>query len=69
VHDLHIWAMSTTETALTVHLVMPAGYPGDAFRSAVCDTLHERFKIAHSTIQIELDDTPHPCKLAAAEVV
>ncbi len=69
VHDLHIWAMSTTETALTVHLVMPAGYPSDAFRSAVCDTLHERFKIAHSTIQIELDDSPHPCKLAPAEVV
>ncbi len=69
VHDLHIWAMSTTETALTVHLVMPAGYPSDAFRSTVVDTLHERFKIAHSTIQIEINDSPHPCKLAPAEVV
>lgn len=69
VHDLHIWAMSTTETALTVHLVMPAGYPSDAFRSAVVDTLHERFKIAHSTIQIEINDSPHSCKLAPAEVV
>lgn len=69
VHDLHIWAMSTTETALTVHLVMPAGYPSDAFRSAVVDSLHERFKIAHSTIQIEINDSPHPCKLAPAEVV
>ncbi|HAN57331.1 MAG TPA: cation transporter [Betaproteobacteria bacterium] len=69
VHDLHIWAMSTTETALTVHLVMPAGYPSDAFRSAVVDTLHERFKIAHSTIQIEINDSPHSCKLAPAEIV
>ena len=69
VHDLHIWAMSTTETALTVHLVMPAGYPSDAFRSAVVDALHERFKIAHPTIQIEINDSPHSCKLAPAEVV
>lgn len=69
VHDLHIWAMSTTETALTADLVMPAGYPSDAFRSGVVDTLHERFKIAHSTIQIEINDSPHACKLAPAEVV
>ncbi|MHB1590694.1 MAG: cation diffusion facilitator family transporter [Sulfuricella sp.] len=69
VHDLHIWAMSTTETALTVHLVMSAGYPSDTFRSAVCDTLHEQFKIAHSTIQIEINDSPHSCKLAPTEVV
>ncbi len=69
VHDLHIWAMSTTETALTVHLVMPAGYPSDAFRSAVVDVLLDRFKIAHPTIQIEINDTPHSCKLAPAEVV
>ncbi len=69
VHDLHIWAMSTTETALTVHLVVPTGYPGDAFRSRLVDTLHEQFKIAHSTIQIEINDTPHTCKLASAEVV
>ncbi|MHB1334089.1 MAG: cation diffusion facilitator family transporter [Sulfuriferula sp.] len=69
VHDLHIWAMSTTETALTVHLVMPAGYPSDAFRSMVVDTLHEQFTIGHSTIQIEINDSPHSCKLAPAEVV
>ncbi len=69
VHDLHIWAMSTTETALTVHLVMPAGYPSDAFRSAVVDTLQERFKIAHSTIQIEINDSPRSCNLAPVEVV
>ena len=69
VHDLHIWAMSTTEPALTVHLVMPAAYPSDAFRSAVCDTLLERFRIAHSTIQIEINDSAQLCKLAPAEVV
>jgi cobalt-zinc-cadmium efflux system protein len=69
VHDLHIWGMSTTETALTVHLVMPAGHPGDAFNNAVCEELHERFKIGHSTIQIEINDSPQSCKLAPAHVV
>lgn len=69
VHDLHIWGMSTTETALTVHLVMPAGYPGDTLRNDVCKVLHEKFGIAHSTIQIELGDSPHGCELAASHVV
>jgi len=69
VHDLHIWGMSTTETALTAHLIMPAGYPGDLFRNEVCDTLRDRFAIAHSTIQIELADSPHVCALAAHDVV
>ena len=53
VHDLHIWPMSTTETALTAHLVMPGGQPGDAF---LCDVAHEldhRFGIEHTTIQVE----------------
>jgi cobalt-zinc-cadmium efflux system protein len=53
VHDLHVWAMSTTETALTCHLVMPSGSPGDDFINAICDELHRRFGIAHPTIQIE----------------
>jgi cobalt-zinc-cadmium efflux system protein len=69
VHDLHIWAMSTTETALTVHLVIPQGYPGDAFRTTLCDELLGRFKIGHATIQIELSDTDHVCTLAPANVV
>ncbi|MFM6860171.1 MAG: cation diffusion facilitator family transporter, partial [Dolichospermum sp.] len=46
-HDLHIWAMSTTETALTVHLVMPGGYPGDAFLWEVCRELEHHFGIKH----------------------
>jgi cobalt-zinc-cadmium efflux system protein len=56
VHDLHIWAMSTTETALTCHLVTPAGHPGDAFLHRVADGLLCRFAIGHPTLQIELSD-------------
>ncbi|ANY20926.1 Cadmium, cobalt and zinc/H(+)-K(+) antiporter [Tsuneonella dongtanensis] len=53
VHDLHIWPMSTTEAALTAHLVMPGGHPGDAFlRSLAHDLAHEH-GIAHATVQIE----------------
>jgi cobalt-zinc-cadmium efflux system protein len=53
VHDLHIWSLSTTEVALTCHLVMPAGCPGDAFLREVSDLLHHRFRIGHATIQVE----------------
>ncbi len=68
VHDLHIWPMSTTENALTCHLVMPNGHPGDAFLNALCSDLAERFKINHTTVQIEVD--PHiACALAPDEVV
>jgi cobalt-zinc-cadmium efflux system protein len=61
--------MSTTETALTAHLVMPNGCPGDEFLKTACDELRQRFKIAHATIQIEMNDTDHICVLAPAEVV
>jgi cobalt-zinc-cadmium efflux system protein len=53
VHDLHVWAMSTTEVALTAHLVMPAAAAGDVFLEQVCAHLHDRFGIGHATIQIE----------------
>ena len=53
IHDLHIWAMSTTETALTVHLVIPYGTKDDNFLKKICGELHNRFDIDHSTIQIE----------------
>jgi cobalt-zinc-cadmium efflux system protein len=67
-HDLHIWPMSTTEIALTCHLVMPAGHPGDVFIQNLCGELSERFKINHATLQIEVD--PHlVCALAPDNVV
>ena len=53
VHDLHIWGMSTTECALTAHLVIPAGAPGDAFLRDLAQQLEQRFRIHHATIQIE----------------
>ena len=53
VHDLHIWSLSTTDVALTCHLVMPGGVTGDRFLRDVSDRLHRRFGIGHSTIQIE----------------
>ena len=56
VHDLHIWSLSTTDVALTCHLVMPAGCPGDAFLRSVSALLHDRFHIGHTTIQVERDE-------------
>jgi cobalt-zinc-cadmium efflux system protein len=67
VHDLHIWPMSTTETALTAHLVMPAGHPGDTFLLELGDALRRRFGIAHPTIQVETHGAT--CPLAPAHVV
>ena len=55
VHDLHIWPMSTTETALTAHLVMPGGHPGDQFLREVAEELAHHHRIGHTTIQIERD--------------
>ena len=67
-HDLHIWCVSTSEVALTAHLVMPSGHPGDAFLMGACHDLRERHGIGHATLQIEtsLDTT---CALAPEEVV
>jgi cobalt-zinc-cadmium efflux system protein len=54
IHDLHIWPMSTTDTALTCHLVVPDGHPGDAFIARTAQMLHEEFEIRHTTIQLEV---------------
>jgi len=56
IHDIHIWAVSTTETALTAHLVIPGGHPGDAFLAELCRELDHRFRINHPTVQIEVGD-------------
>ena len=61
VHHIHIWPMSTTETVLTAHLVMPGGHPGDAFLDSTQTMLRDRFSIGHATVQVEVDgDHPVP---------
>jgi cobalt-zinc-cadmium efflux system protein len=69
IHDLHIWGMSTTETALTCHLVMPAGHPGDAALGDIGRELEMHFGIHHATIQIELGDSDEVCALTPETVV
>ena len=68
-HDLHIWGMSTTETALTCHLVMPLGHPGDEALSAIARDLEAHFHIHHTTLQIELADSEEICALTPEHVV
>lgn len=60
VHDLHVWPMSTTETALTAHLVMPGRTVSDAFLREVAASLRTRFGVGHATIQIESGETECP---------
>ncbi len=61
VHELHIWAMSTTENALTAHLVYPAGFPGDDCLRGICDELRARHAIGHVTIQVETGQAGGGC--------
>jgi cobalt-zinc-cadmium efflux system protein len=68
VHDLHIWPMSTTETAMTAHLVMPGGYPGDAFLHELAHELEHDFGIGHVTVQVETREGAE-CALEADAVV
>lgn len=69
VHDLHIWGMSTTETALTVHLIKPEAKADDDWLAWVGNELHDQFDIEHATIQVETGQGSQPCKLASDEVV
>jgi cobalt-zinc-cadmium efflux system protein len=68
IHDLHIWPISTTETALTCHLVLPSGHPGDAFLMQTAHELKHDFAIGHATLQIETDKKS-ACSLAPDSVV
>lgn len=69
VHDLHIWGMSTTETAMTAHLVMPGGHPGDEFIARLAEEMNREFGIAHATLQVETGSAAQPCVLAPDHVV
>jgi len=69
VHDLHIWAMSTTEVALTVHLVMEEQPRNDLFLHEVGDVLQNRFGIGHATTQIECGNCERDCRQAPIHVV
>ena len=69
VHDLHIWGMSTTETALTAHLVRPGAPIDDDMLHHACEELRARFGIGHTTLQVENGDGQHACALQSDEVV
>ena len=67
VHDLHVWPMSTTETALTAHLVRDVDRCDSSLLEKCCKDLHDKFEIQHATIQFETED--HDCDLAPEEIV
>jgi cobalt-zinc-cadmium efflux system protein len=69
VHDLHVWAMSTTETALTAHLVKPEVSDDDGLLAVATGELQARFDIAHITLQIERAAAAQACRQASDDVV
>ncbi len=68
VHDLHIWGLSTTETALTAHLVCHAT-PAEPSLNELAAALHERFQIGHTTIQIETETDADLCRLRPDQII
>lgn len=69
VHDLHIWGMSTTDVALTAHIIRPEVCDDDDLLRGAAHVLHERFGIAHPTLQIERGHGPIDCHLAPDSVI
>ena len=69
IHDLHVWALSTTETALTVHLVTTKDLIDNNFLQEVQQHLHDNFGIEHATIQVEKEDTENSCMLNRPECI
>lgn len=69
VHDLHIWRLSSTETALTAHLVLPWPDCAPTFLPDVCKELHDRFEIGHATLQVEAPGVAQPCALAPDDII
>ena len=69
IHDLHIWGMSTTETALTVHLVRKDAASDDRLIQLACQEVRRRFGIGHATIQVETPGMAHACELRSDSVV
>jgi cobalt-zinc-cadmium efflux system protein len=69
VHDLHIWPLSSVETALTAHLVLPPGGYGPSFVHDACKELHDRFRIEHATLQVESTNVVDPCVLSPDDCV
>ncbi len=65
VQDVHIWSVSTTETAITAHLVMPSGHPGDDFLHQLSEELLHQFNIHHSTFQIRLTGSASACAFSS----
>ncbi|CAG9230953.1 Cation transporter [Paraburkholderia sabiae] len=66
VHDLHVWALSTTGNALSAHLVIPAGHPGDRMIDGIVGTLRAEFDMHHATLQVDMGTTQHRCSLDSA---
>lgn len=69
VHDLHIWPLSTTSIAMTAHIVRPGNATDDAWVNNVSNQLQEKFKINHTTLQVEMDVCNHACKPESNEVI
>ncbi|MFM8708495.1 MAG: hypothetical protein ACKOHK_10555 [Planctomycetia bacterium] len=69
VHDLHVWAASTSEVSLTAHLVVPEPNAHEAALAAATALLRDRFHVAHTTLQLELDDAGRTCLQRPAEVL